>query len=67
MEMVRGPRQMEERRTVDSPILSVCEAGTIETVVFRRTAPDCWRVLLGDSAVMEIWSVGRGEEPDNEE
>ena len=52
---------MKERGTVDSPILSVCEAGAIETVVFRRTVPGCWRVLLGDSAVVEIGSVLSGE------
>ena len=66
MEMVREPGEMEDRGMTDSPVLSVREARAVKTVALGRVIPDDGRILFGDWLVMEIWPVGRREEPESE-
>lgn len=51
----------------ESPVVPICVAGTVETVVFERIVPGIWRVLFVGRLLVEMWSVRKGEEPDSKE
>ena len=59
MEMVREPGEMEDRGTVDSPILLVREVRAVETVVLDRIIPGVGRVVFGDRLVVGMWFIGK--------
>ena len=63
--MVREPRELEVRGTVDGPVRPVLEARAVETLVLGRVIPGRWRILFGDRLVVEIWTDRRREEPDS--
>ena len=66
VEMVRESGEREDWGTVDSPVRRVCEARAVESVVLGRVILGGCPVFFGDRLVVEILSVGRGEEPDSE-
>lgn len=67
MEGGHKPGKIEDKGTVDSPVLQVRDARAVKTVVFGHILPGGGWVLPGNRLVVKIWSASKGEEQDREE